>query len=54
MQNWNENRDIAKNVPLFGLGRLKIGGKLERNRNIAKNVPLQQIKQDFRELLFPY
>jgi len=30
-------------IPLFRLGKLKMGEKLERNCNIAKKVPLQQI-----------
>ena len=35
-----QNRDIVKNVPLFGCRKLKIGTKVERNRDIAKNIPL--------------
>jgi len=35
-EKWNENRDIAKNVPLFGLGRLEIGAKMERKSRYCK------------------
>jgi len=36
VQKWNENRDIAKNVPLFGHRKLKIGAKVERKSRYCK------------------
>jgi len=36
VENWNENRDITKNVPLFGRRRLKMGEKMERKSRYHK------------------
>ena len=32
-------------IPLFGIGRLKIGEKLERNCDIPKKVPLFELRR---------
>ena len=51
MKNWNENQDIAKNVPLFGCTKLKIGAKVERKLRYCEKRSTSADKAGFQGIL---
>jgi len=51
VQKWNENRDIAKNVPLFEPRKLKMDKKLERIFRYCKKRSTSADKTRFQGIV---